>query len=50
MNFAYFTKAKVIYPEAKPYNALVIVHVTTTGVVSLTEIKPIQLIKDSGEG
>jgi hypothetical protein len=48
MNYAYFTETKVIYPDAKSYNTLVIIQVTEPEVVSLTEIKPIQLVKGSG--
>lgn len=50
INYAYFTQAKGVYPDAKAYNALVVVYVTTKGVVTLTEIKPVQLVRGSGEG
>ncbi|MDR0711667.1 MAG: hypothetical protein LBF67_04925 [Prevotellaceae bacterium] len=50
INFAYFTTAKGTYSEARYYNALVIVHVATTGAVTLTEVKPVQPVKGSGEG
>jgi hypothetical protein len=49
-NFAYFTTATMAILDPKPYNALVTVHVSTNGTVSLTGIKPIQLISGSGEG
>jgi hypothetical protein len=50
INYAYLTTAKGVYPDAKDYNALVIVHVSPTEVVTLTEVKPVQLVKGSGEG
>jgi hypothetical protein len=50
INYAYFTTAKGVYPDAKDYNAVVIVHVSLTDVVTLTEVKPVQLIKGSDEG
>jgi hypothetical protein len=49
INYAYFTKAKGVYPEAKDYNALVIIHVSLTEVITVTEIKSVQLIKGSGQ-
>jgi hypothetical protein len=50
INFAYFTRAKGVYPEASDYNALIIVHVATTGAVTLLEIKIVHLVRKSGEG
>lgn len=50
INLAYLTTAKGVYPDAKDYNALVIVYVATTGTVALTEVKPVQLVSGSGEG
>jgi hypothetical protein len=49
-NFAYFTIAKGVYPDAKAYNALVIVHVATNGTVALAEVKPVRSVRGSGEG
>jgi hypothetical protein len=50
INFAYLTTAKVVYPDAKDYNAVVIAHVATTGAATLIEIRRIQLVTGSGEG